>query len=184
MFWTSRVRRLHPSHLDPMPEGFVPTSYIEASKATTQSYFNTLLTLFRWQRCLRLLKSCEQRKEARCRNEAELESELQDIFMSSSFFLQLDWGMQVTLLWRLWRIYDKCWNIQQVQSKTTWSIVYAVKFMTLLIWPFALLMGQRRCSSPQDFMLHNCCFYTRAIHSHDQWWHNRVAKLMHCEHKH
>ena len=24
-----RVRRLHPSHLDPMPEGFVPTSYIE-----------------------------------------------------------------------------------------------------------------------------------------------------------
>jgi len=31
--WT-RVRRLHPSHLDPMPEGFVPTSYIEASKST------------------------------------------------------------------------------------------------------------------------------------------------------
>jgi len=26
--WT-RVRRLNPSHLDPMPEGFVPTSYIE-----------------------------------------------------------------------------------------------------------------------------------------------------------
>ena len=116
MLWTSRVRRLHPSHLDPMPEGFVPTSYIEASKATTQSYFNTLWTLFRWQRCLRLLKSCEQRKEARCRNEAELESELQDIFVSSSFFLQLDWGMQFTLLWRLWRINDKCWNIQ-VQSK-------------------------------------------------------------------
>lgn len=29
--WT-RVRRLHPSHLDPMPEGFVPTSYIEVSE--------------------------------------------------------------------------------------------------------------------------------------------------------
>jgi len=29
--WT-RVRRLHPSHLDPMPEGFVPTSYIEVAE--------------------------------------------------------------------------------------------------------------------------------------------------------
>ena len=28
-FFHFRVRRLHPSHLDPMPEGFVPTSYIE-----------------------------------------------------------------------------------------------------------------------------------------------------------
>jgi len=29
--WT-RVRRLNPSHLDPMPEGFVPTSYIETTE--------------------------------------------------------------------------------------------------------------------------------------------------------
>ena len=29
--WT-RVRRLDPSHLDPMPEGFVPTSYIDTTQ--------------------------------------------------------------------------------------------------------------------------------------------------------
>ena len=29
--WT-RVRRRHPSHLDPMPEGFVPTSYIDTTE--------------------------------------------------------------------------------------------------------------------------------------------------------
>merc|ERR1711892_1217668 len=33
--WT-RVRRLHPSHLDPMPEGFVPTSYIDTTEMFEQ----------------------------------------------------------------------------------------------------------------------------------------------------
>jgi hypothetical protein len=33
--WT-RVRRLNPSHLDPMPEGFVPTSYIDATEMFEQ----------------------------------------------------------------------------------------------------------------------------------------------------
>lgn len=33
--WT-RVRRLNPSHLDPMPEGFVPTSYIDTTEMFQQ----------------------------------------------------------------------------------------------------------------------------------------------------
>jgi len=33
--WT-RVRRLNVSHLDPMPEGFVPTSYIETTEMFDQ----------------------------------------------------------------------------------------------------------------------------------------------------
>jgi len=33
--WT-RVRRLNPSHLDPMPEGFVPTSYIDTTEMFEQ----------------------------------------------------------------------------------------------------------------------------------------------------
>ena len=33
--WT-RVRRLHPAHLDPMPEGFVPTSYIDTTEMFEQ----------------------------------------------------------------------------------------------------------------------------------------------------
>eukprot|EP00092_Neocalanus_flemingeri_P090784 GFUD01115000.1.p1 GENE.GFUD01115000.1~~GFUD01115000.1.p1 ORF type:complete len:235 (+),score=51.46 GFUD01115000.1:55-705(+) len=33
--WT-RVRRLNPSHLDPMPEGFVPTSYIDTTEMFDQ----------------------------------------------------------------------------------------------------------------------------------------------------
>ena len=31
-----RVRRLNVSHLDPMPEGFVPTSYIETTEMFDQ----------------------------------------------------------------------------------------------------------------------------------------------------